>query len=424
MSLDFERFFPDPPELKQGQKWHIFVSYRSLDRPWVLKLYDFLRHLKYQVFVDQFVLNAGAPLASSLADGIDKSAYAILVWSKNYTTSNWTEDEYNALESRRNSDRNFGLGIAKKDMTALSGLLAGRIFADFSEYPEGPCGQALLRLMLGMMGKPLPSEAVQIATEMDSAQQRNLTLIRAARQNDDPDRIIEMAKSQDPAWTTSPMLGCVAAEALIAAERFDAANDILTSLRQRFPGAVRPRQVEGLAAKRRHDWQAAMRIFGDLYADDFRDPETVGMYAASWMVRYQETGNRLHLLKSRDLYREAFESSSDSYTGINAATKSLFLGERETALQLAARVEALFANKTPADYYDQATLAEARLLQGDYAQAARLYTAAVLRAPGETGSHRGTFAQAREIMRFLETPPADREAVERAFSHLSQAAIV
>ena len=100
------------------------------------------------------------------------------------------------------------------------------------------------------------------------------------------------------------------------------------------------------------------------------------------------------------------------------------LGERETATQLAARVEALFENNSPVDYYEQAALAEARLLQGDYQQACKYYNAAVLMAPGETGSHKGTLEQAREIMRFLEAPPSDREAVEQVFAHLKLAATV
>jgi len=87
-------------------------------------------------------------------------------------------------------------------------------------------------------------------------------------------------------------------------------------------------------------------------------------------------------------------------------------------------VEELIRNKTPGDYYEQATLAEARLLQGDYAQAAQFYTAAILRAPGETGSHRGTLAQASEIMKILDAQPADRERVEHAFAHLRKAASV
>jgi tetratricopeptide (TPR) repeat protein len=422
--MEFASFFPDPPELKRGQKWHVFISYRSTDRPWVLRLYDALRQLKYEVFVDQFVLSAGAPLASSLGDGIDKSAAAIIVWSKNYATSNWTEDEYNALKSRRNSDSNFGLGVARKDTTDLPGLLAGHIFTDFSQLPEGPCGEALLRLLLGMAGRPLPPGAVQLANEIDVARKKDLVLIKAARQNDDPGLIIELAKSQNLAWTTSPMLGCAAAEALIAAEQFDAANAILLRMREYFPGAVRPRQLEGLAARRRGDWQAAMRILGAMYADDFRDSETLGMYASTWRARYRESGNRLHLIRSRDLYREGFETSADSYTGINAAMVSLLLGEYETSRQLAARVEDLFKDEIPDDYYEEVTLAEARLLQGDYAQARLHYAAAILRAPGETGSHKGSLEQAREIMNALETPPADRDAIENVFGHLKKAAKV
>ena len=307
-SMEFESFFPEPPELKKGQKWHIFVSYRSTDRPWVLKLYDALKHLKYEVFVNQFVLSAGAPLAASLGDGVNKSGAAVIVWSKNYATSKWTDDEYNAIKSRQNSDPTFRLGIAKKDATPIQGLLAGQISTDFSDQPDGPCGEALLRLLLGMSGRPLPPGAVQLATQIDGARKKALIEIKTARQDDDPARIIELAKSDDLAWTSSPMCGCAAVEALIAAERFDAANEILMQLRKRFPAAVRPRQLEGLAARRRGDWQGAMRILGAMYSEDYRDSETIGMYAATWMVRYRQTGTRLYLVRSRDLYREAFET--------------------------------------------------------------------------------------------------------------------
>jgi hypothetical protein len=420
--MEFEAFFPRPPQLARNQRWHIFISYRSADRPWVLKLHDALRHLGYEVFVDQFVLNAGAALASSLDEGIVKSAAAIIVWSKNYSTSNWTKDEYNALKSRANSDQTFGLAVAAIDATELHPLLSGHIYTDFSQQPEGPSGEGLLRLLLGIMGKPLPEQAVKLATEIDTARKEQLVLIRAARQDDDPDRIIELAKSQEPAWTTSPILGCAAAEALIAAEKFDAANEILGRARGAFPEAVRPRQLEGLVARRRGDWQTAMRFFGAMYADDLRDPETVGMYAATWMSRYRESKNRLHLLRSRDLYREAFESSLDSYNGINAATKSLLLGEKETARQLAIRVESLFQEREPADYFEEATLAESRLLQADYAKARDLYSEAILMAPGETGSHKATLEQAQAIMDELATPQADRDGIELAFAHLKKAA--
>ena len=60
-------------------------------------------------------------------------------------------------------------------------------------------------------------------------------------------------------------------------------------------------------------------------AENYRDAATVGMYAATWWVRYLQSKDKHHLLRSRDLYRDAFNPDpKDYYTGINAASKSLF----------------------------------------------------------------------------------------------------
>src|SRR5260370_35727868 len=102
------------------------------------------------------------------------------------------------------------------------------------------------------------------------------------------------------------------------------------------------------------------------------------------MDRYNQSGNRLCVLKSRDLYRQAFEAfPTDYYTGINAASKSLLAGEKATAAQLAARVQSVVGAKPVAnDYWKTATGAELQLLQTKYPEAAALYRAAVAMAPG------------------------------------------
>jgi hypothetical protein len=33
---------PRPDVLPPGKEWHVFLSYRSVNRPWVLGLYDIL----------------------------------------------------------------------------------------------------------------------------------------------------------------------------------------------------------------------------------------------------------------------------------------------------------------------------------------------------------------------------------------------
>ena len=58
---------PKPAALDPSQHWHVFLSYRSVNRHWVLQLYDILRHVGYNVFLDQYVLSAAAPLALTSA---------------------------------------------------------------------------------------------------------------------------------------------------------------------------------------------------------------------------------------------------------------------------------------------------------------------------------------------------------------------
>ena len=63
MAENWTDLAPHPDPVQPGKKWHVFVSYRSTNRPWVLALYDILKGLGYKVFLDQFVLTAAAPLA-------------------------------------------------------------------------------------------------------------------------------------------------------------------------------------------------------------------------------------------------------------------------------------------------------------------------------------------------------------------------
>jgi len=84
MAENWTDLAPPPAPLTQGKSWHVFLSYRSVNRPWVLALYDILNGLGYKVFLDQYVLTAAAPLAVSLGEALDASQSAILVWSGKY----------------------------------------------------------------------------------------------------------------------------------------------------------------------------------------------------------------------------------------------------------------------------------------------------------------------------------------------------
>jgi predicted Zn-dependent protease len=138
------------------------------------------------------------------------------------------------------------------------------------------------------------------------------------------------------------------------------------------------------------------------------------------MDRYRESGNVLHLEMSRNLYTEAFKNApTDYYSGINAASKSVLLGELDAAQQIADNVEKIVGTaSTPLDYWRSATAAEVQLIKRKYAEAARLYKEAVANAPEETDSHKRTWLQAETLMNVLEPTPSERAQVASAFAHL------
>jgi hypothetical protein len=142
-------------------------------------------------------------------------------------------------------------------------------------------------LLWGLEGKALPPEAVQLAAAIDEQTRTARAQVRAARETGDAARLLELARSRDLAWQTSSALGSEAVDALIALNRIDDALSVLATLADAFPRAVRPRQLRGLAFARRGDLLAAQQVLGELYAAGEVGPETLGMYARTWMDRYR-----------------------------------------------------------------------------------------------------------------------------------------
>jgi tetratricopeptide (TPR) repeat protein len=396
------------------------LSYRSVSRPWVLRLYDQLRHLGYEVFMDQFVLTTSGNLDAQLANNLERSAAAVLVWSSRSSESQWCKDEYEALRTLEKTKAGFRYVVVCVDQTALPTFIQAKLWIDFSSLPDGPTGTGLLRLLHGLHGKPLSDEAVRAATAYDEDVQRGIVRISAARESGDVDLLVDMARSEAPEWTTTALLRAKVAEALLSLKRPNDAMPLLEELTQRFPRSIRPRQLQGLAFARMGDWRSAQRILGELYEMGEKDPETMGILARTWRDRFTESQNILHLRKARLLYEEAFASTpTDYYTGINAAATSVLLGDLDAAERLAAAVETIVGNcPKKDDYWATATVAEVQLIRRNYAKAAELYLAAVEDEPEAKGSHASTRAQARRLMDKLQPTTDERAAIESAFPGL------
>jgi hypothetical protein len=418
-SKDWLKFAPQPEPLPEGKTWHVFLSYRSVHRPWVLQLYDVLRSLKFEVFVDQFVLRANDNLVRALATGLDESVAAILVWSQASEDSAWCQKEYDSLDRRETQGR-LRYGVVRLGDVELPGFAADKVYVDFPEPQVGPGGLPLLRLLWGVVGKPLPPEAVQFGVAVDEEIRLARNAIHSAKSAGNAERLRELARTDTVAWRSTPVLRCEAAECMIKLEQHDDALTVLEGIEADFPGALRPKQLKGLALARAGRTEEAQQVLGELEAAGSRDPETLGIYARTWMDRYKATGNKLFLRRSRNLYLLAFDHTpSDTYVGINAASKSVMLGEPDIGRELATKVAALVGTSAVAgDYWKTATVAEIQLLAGNYDQARKLYQNAVDGAPAALGDHRSTRNQVRELMKHLTPSDADRAAIEAVFAHL------
>ena len=419
MRAEWLKLAPAPPALQTGKRWHVFLSYRSVHRGWVLHLYDILKDLGYEVFLDQFVLSPADRLVRSLEEGLTGSQSGVLIWSKRTEDSEWCRDEYEAMHTMEKEGRDFFFVVATLDDVKLPQFASQKIYLDFSEQRAGPMGSNLLRLLWGLQGKALPDAAVRLAAEVDEGVKEALAQIRALVDIGDGDGLVALASSTSMAWVTSPLLGSVAAEGLISVDRPDEALTVVDRLRHDFPKAVRPKQLEALARARSGDWQGGQRIVAVLRQEGEEDPETLGILARTWFDRYESTGDKRHLAHSRDLYSAAFERFPDNfYVGINAAAKSLFLDEADRASELAQRVEVLLAGGPHADYWAAATDGEASLIQRKFEKAAELYRHAVDAYPEATGSHASTWKQAKRLLAHLDPSDTQREAVAGAFAHL------
>lgn len=427
-------FAPSPPELTEGQDYSVFLSYRSVNRPWVIALRDALTNLGHTVFLDQFVLVPGQKLDKSLKTALRRSRAGVLIWSTAAKDSEWVAMEYKRMMDRREFDESFNFIVVLLDDTSPPEETEGMIFVNFKEYPDGPNGIELLRLLHAVIGKPFDDQSVNVASQItEDLKQRTLD-IQTAVQLGLVEDLKEMAKLKDDVWEYSSQVGSMLAEGMIKLGEHEQALAYLTDLEAEFPKSLRPKQLMAHALTRmetKKDVGRAIWILQRLRNEGHRDPETLGLYGKALYVEFlmsglnKDTRNGQLLRRSRNLYREGFENSSDdTYCGINAATKTLLLdepGSREEAAAIAAEVVQRLPDESDPSlgYWERATVAEAKLIAGHVEEAANAYQHAVDHSPGENGSHKSTRNSVRDLIAALELSSQDQLKLEEPFAHLN-----
>lgn len=184
------------------------------------------------------------------------------------------------------------------------------------------------------------------------------------------------------------------------------------------------RQIQGLALARTGATEKAREVLAALRDEGNSDEETLGILARTYKdlaLRSTDHGDReAHLRQALAVYEHAHRTTGGYWTGINVATLHLFLGGREQAQAAAAQVRAqclVELEKLEADggdtYWVLATLGEAALLCGEWAEAEDYYQRAVAVCGGEWGNVSTTRRQARLIMGHLAGDHAPIESCLR-----------
>jgi hypothetical protein len=216
---------------------------------------------------------------------------------------------------------------------------------------------------------------------------------------------------------------------LIDDRRLKDALELIARLRPKARGRRRVEldKLRGLALARLGHREEAKRILQGLLDEGVADADTIGVLARTWMDSYDRSGKRDELEASRDHYVLGYERSErladKIYNGINAAAKSLVLGDRETAEKYCRLAKEALEATPPeqCDYWHAASVAEARLLEKDYDGAATAYRDAATRYPDLIGSHGSTWLQAKRLLRALDAGENETNRIWEAFRHVSDA---
>lgn len=200
------------------------------------------------------------------------------------------------------------------------------------------------------------------------------------------------------------------------------AYDVLASGVEQFPGDPGLRQQLALALARSGAPQAASRLLTRLVDEGHRDEETLGILARTHkdmgLADSDPAGARHHLALAGQHYRSAFVATRGYWSGINAATMAVILGDRAAAETLARTVQQLCRARLddPIDdgerYWVLSTLGEAATILREWSAAADWYGRAVELGRGQWGNLHTTRRQLRLLLRHLGAEAPD---VESAF---------
>ncbi len=197
------------------------------------------------------------------------------------------------------------------------------------------------------------------------------------------------------------------------------AHDILREGLRVFPGHLLITQRYCLSLIKCGFLLTAKDLLTRLMKDGHYDEETLGIlgrvYKEMWLIEGEGAPEHPHLAKSRELYLGAFRRSRGYYSGINAASLSLIMGDKDLSRRVARQVLRICADllKDPSQrgYWIMATVAEAFVLLGRQERAVKFYRLARARSVRNYSNLASTRRQLSLLARYTPVDPSVLETL-------------
>jgi class 3 adenylate cyclase len=205
----------------------------------------------------------------------------------------------------------------------------------------------------------------------------------------------------------SPALFRCLGERILAQGEPLLAYDVIRAGLANWPEDMRLRQLQGLALARTGATDRANAILEELRGEGEAAEETLGMLGRTYKdlaAAATSASDRTKFLKhASNIYSEAYQKSGGYWTGINAATTRLLIGQNERACEIANRVRQQclkeLADRRGDSYWELAALGEAALIYRDWTQAEKWYARAAKQGRGRFGDLDSSRRNARLILR-------------------------
>ncbi|MFF1682457.1 TIR domain-containing protein [Streptomyces sp. NPDC058256] len=152
-------------------RFDAFVSYAHEDEPWAKTLAENLERLGLHVWLDQWELVGGQPVASRLQDGLARAGAVVPVVSRHWTESGWCGEEFAAAVANSVAGRQRVIPVLLGEVE-VPPFIASRLYFDFRQVASPSQYETLVRQLdravrgLPTAERPAPGGALVVPDEV------------------------------------------------------------------------------------------------------------------------------------------------------------------------------------------------------------------------------------------------------------------